>query len=130
MSDARYFELLDHIGVEPAKLIDPQTGDPVDNPMAGELQPAQAWGFFYAQPTVDDDGQVVAAAQRAELTPIPGTRIFKVDDPLIANVAAQATEVVREIDAPSKKQLDTARKTTEAARERPASGDPDQPQEA
>ena len=120
MPEARYFELLPHVGVEPAKLVNDQ-GEPVDNPKAGELQPMQRSTLNLAIPTKVANGpdgtQVLLTSQAVTIDPIPGTRITKVDDPLVAN-ALTDHPLFREIDPPKQKDLAAARKDTEAARER------------
>lgn len=123
MPNARYFRLRDDIGIEPPYLIDPATGDPVANPRAGELQPLQHETLSLGIPTMVDD-ELVNIAQPVTIPAIPGTRILKIDDPLVANGVA-ALGKYDEIDAPTKRDLDKARKETEPARERPASGNPD-----
>lgn len=119
---ARWFELLDDVGVEPAQLADPETGEPVDNPKAGELQPMKVTGLTIAIPTkvvnIGAEGPGILLQQQSVLIePIPGTRMTKVTDPLIANALA-THGCFREIDPPKQKDLANARKDTQAARER------------
>lgn len=121
MPNARYFELLPHVGIEPPKLVNDQ-GEPVDNPKAGELQPLQPSTLTLGVPTkvkttAPGEPDVLIAQQTVTITPIPGTRITKVDDMLVANALAEHP-CFTEIDAPKQKDLAAARKDTEAARER------------
>lgn len=50
MGYERYFELNEDVGVEPDFLTDPETGEPVENPRAGELQPINDVGVAAAVP--------------------------------------------------------------------------------
>ena len=98
MADARYFELNDDVGLD-------HEGNP---------QPLVETGLTIARPTMVG-GEVVDAVESVPLTPIPGTRILKIEDPVVAN-AMSTHPLYHETEAPSKKDLDAARKTTEAAR--------------
>lgn len=109
-SPERYFELPDHIGLDP------------------EGNPAQAQEIGLGlQVTnvrmVTDPGnptkQVVveeARPERVVVKPILGTRMFKTDNTLIAGALGDLGLV--EIDPPTTKQVDTGRKSTQDAREK------------
>lgn len=119
----RYFELNDNIGVEPAYITDPKTGQPVENKAAGELQPAQRWGLTIGTTVPVLHGTDIVETRdvsRVEIEPIPGTRIFKVDDPQVAMALAGHTGICHEIDPPNQTDLKESRKDTEAARQSPA----------
>lgn len=116
MADPRYFKLRDDIGVEPDFVTDTKTGEPVENPKAGELSPLRSENITLAVPTMVDD-QVVSVVETVTLEPIPGTRILKIDDPLIANAVAELGKY-DEVEPPSKSDLSAARHETEAGRQR------------
>lgn len=117
MTQARYFELLDHIGVEPDYITDPKTGEPVANKAAGELQPLQHETVNVSVPTMVGN-ELIPVAQGVTVNAIPGTRILKIEDPLIANVIGDLGKY-REIDPPDQGDLKKSRKETEAARQDP-----------
>lgn len=98
MAEARYFELNDDVGID-------HEGNP---------EPLVEVGLTVARPAMVD-GAVVDAVESVQLKPIPGTRILKVEDVVVANAMA-SHPLYHETEAPSKKDLDAARKTTEAAR--------------
>lgn len=119
----RYFELNDNVGVEPDYITDPKTGEPVANKAAGELQPAQGWGMNIGveRPTqVGGKIEMVAYGYSVTIEPIPGTRIYKIDDAEVAMAVAGQTGICHEIDPPSQPDLKEARKDTEAARQPPS----------
>lgn len=118
MTDTRYFELLDHIGLEPDYITDPKTGDPVPNKAAGELQPLKHETVNVATPTMVGK-EILPVARTVTVEAIPGTRILKIDDPFVANVIADLGKY-REIDPPDQGDLKKSRKDTEAARQDPS----------
>lgn len=111
-ADARYFELNDDVGLAPTHII--KNGEEVENPAAGTPEPLAKVTLQVGVPTMVDK-ELVQVAQTVKLDPIPGTRILKIEDPLVAS-AMSGHPLYHEIDAPSKKTLDTARSTTEDAR--------------
>lgn len=113
-ADARYFELNDDVGIEP-ELIPDGDGGSKKNPKAGELQPIQEVGVVAAVPRMEGK-ELVEDVVRVTVKAIPGTRILKVDEPAIAQ-AIQESGQYHEIEAPSEKDLKSARKDTESARE-------------
>lgn len=113
MPDSRYFELNEDVGLAP-KYLTGSDGEPVENPAAGSPEPLQTVSLVVGVPTqVGND--IVDVATSKELKPIAGTRIVKIDDPLIAS-AMGGHPHFHEIDAPKKKDLAGARSTTEDAR--------------
>lgn len=112
MSDARYFELNDDVGLAPSHIV--KNGQEVENPAAGTPEPISEVSLTVGVPTMVD-GELLPIAQTVTLKPIPGTRILKVEDALVAN-AMGSHPLLHEIDAPSKKDLAGARTTTEDAR--------------
>lgn len=98
MSD-RYFELDEAIGLDPD----------------GNPEPIHEVGLAVNIPTVKD-GEIVAVASRVTVNAIPGTRILKVDDPIVAGALAGSGQY-REVDPPKKADLDRQRKDTTDARE-------------
>lgn len=113
MPESRYYELNDDVGLAP-DFITGKDGKPVKNPAAGSPEPLQTVALQVGVPTMVGK-DLVQVPQTVELTPIPGTRILKVDDPLVASVMS-SHPLYHEIDAPSKKDLAGARSTTEDAR--------------
>lgn len=113
MPNSRYFELNEDIGLAPTHLAG-SDGQPVENPAAGSPEPLQAVSLVVGVPTMVD-GDLVDIATSVELKPIAGTRLVKVDDPLVASAMGSHPHF-HEIDAPSQKDLKGARSTTEDAR--------------
>lgn len=113
MPDSAYFELNDDVGLAPSHLTGPD-GEPVENPAAGTPDPLTHLSLTIGVPTMVD-GEILPVSQTVELEPIPGTRILKVDDQLVAN-AMRSHPLYHEIDAPSQKDLKGSRKDTEDAR--------------
>jgi hypothetical protein len=112
-ADARYFELNDDVGLAP-QYITGKDGEPVVNPAAGSPEPLHHMSLTVGVPTqVGDD--ILTVPQTVDLTGIPGTRIIKVDDVLVANAMA-GHPLFHETEAPSQKDLKAARSTTEDAR--------------
>ena len=105
MPNTRHFKLKDHVGVDDA----------------GNLEPIQVVGVLVIQPTMRD-GEVVDDPQTLEVKPIPGTRVVATRDPRIVD-GLLASGNFDEIDAPSKKDLDAARKTTQPHREAAKAGE-------
>jgi hypothetical protein len=122
--DARYFEVCDHVGLNPD----------------GSLEPAAEIGLgvqvtrVQAVPDPDNPAREmvveVVRPERVALQPIPGTRIYKVTDQKLGKtsisgqVIADAlvehcvnNNILREIDAPHQKDLRKAREETADARE-------------
>jgi enoyl-CoA hydratase/carnithine racemase len=107
----RYFELLDHVGLDPQ-------GNPAQ---AAEI----GLGLQITNVRmVPDPGnpakQIVVEESRPErvvVKPIPGTRMFKTGNPLIAS-ALQDLGLLQEVDPPDTRTVDRARKTTQDAREK------------
>ena len=104
MPKTRYFELLDHVGIDPE----------------GNPEPLREIGVAINVPTAKD-GEIVDVAQRVTIQPIDGTRTFAVDDPLVAG-AVLDSGLVREIDPPSKTQARRQREATQDARDKAAQG--------
>lgn len=116
----RYFELDDHIGVEPTHKRDPDTGEEVENPKAGELQAAGEWGVGVVVTDYVLIGEKVEAIKQigsVAMQPIEGTRIYATDDEQLAMALAGFVGVCHEIDPPTKAQLKKARENTAASRE-------------
>lgn len=112
MATSRFFELDDHIGIEPDYTTGPD-GEPVENPKAGELQPAGNWGLVIGTETVvlvEDEFEKVQDVYRVDLHPIPGTRIYETDNPEVAMALAQHAGVCHEVDPPAKAQPKQAAK--------------------
>lgn len=104
MPKARYFELLDHVGID----------------SQGSPEPLREIGIAINVPTAKD-GEIVDVAQRVTIQPIENTRTFAVDDPLVAG-AILDSGLVREIDPPSKAQARRQREATQDARDKAAMG--------
>lgn len=111
---ARYFKVPDHVGLD----------------ADGNPEPAHEIGLGMQVTDVEmvDDPlnpgrQIVTEVVRPEtvtLKPIPGTRLFKVAEPLVAEalaVYAASTGIVEEVEPPTKRDLDKDRKATQDARE-------------
>lgn len=109
---ARYFELNDDVGLAPAFLTGPD-GNPVKNPAAGTPEPISVLTLQIAVPVMVGKG-VAETTSEVTLKPVAGTRIVEITDPLLAN-AMGTHPLFHEIDAPTKKQLADARKTTNDA---------------
>lgn len=120
MANMRYFELDDHIGVEPAYTRDPNTGREVENPHAGELQPAGEWGLGVLVTDYILAGEKVEAVDKVGtvvMQPIEGTRIYATDDERLAMALAGYVGICHEVDPPNKAALKKAKDNTAAARE-------------
>lgn len=114
MPESRYFALNDDVGVAPTHLTGPD-GLPVDNPEAGQLEPAREMALTIGVPTqVGRD--IISIPQAVTLEPIAGTRVFKIDDPLVANVLGDHPHL-HEVDPPDRSDLKAERDKTAAARE-------------
>lgn len=118
--DSRFFELLDHVGVEPSHIVkkkDKLTGEVLEeapHPNAGELGPLVHFTAHVAVPIIVD-GELVKSVQAIEVEPaekldeahqsriVPGQRVIETRDP---NVAAAIVERgdFREIDPPKSEQ--------------------------
>ena len=85
-----------------------QINDDVGLDAEGNPEPAVAIGVAVTVPTMKD-GEVVDVAQRVSVPPIAGTRIFKIDDPVIFS-ACLAHGGLHEVDPPNKRTLEKARK--------------------
>lgn len=121
MPEPRYFELLDLPSFrEPAWLTNPggEHLDPIPNPKAGELAPFVAEGMTVGVPTMVR-GELQMVARRIELKPMPGARILKIDDPLVAN-AIQSHPHYREVDPPKSEQ---PHKPKQKTNEKPPAGE-------
>lgn len=95
----RYFRLADHIGVEPSYTTDPETGEPVENPKKGELQPLVVQKLTLGVPVMRGD-EVITDVQAVEIQPYDAEkRILAVKDPLVANAVA-GLGTYEEIDPP------------------------------
>lgn len=114
MPDSRYFELNDDVGLAPPFLTG-KDGKPVENPAAGSPEPVQNVSLVVGVPTQTPSGEIIDVATSVELKAIPGTRILKIDDVLVAS-AMGGHPHFHEVDAPSKQDLAGARSTTEDAR--------------
>jgi hypothetical protein len=99
MPETQYFELNDDIGLN----------------AEGNPEPLHEIGVTVAIPTMNGD-DVVSVPQRTTVKPIPGTRIFKTDDQVIA-AAIFDSGLVHETNAPSQSQLKQERDVTKDARD-------------
>lgn len=72
----------------------------------GNLPPAAALSINVLRPRMQQDGSVEIAPESASVQPIPGTRIFETDDPVIAEALSQCPEsLLIEIEQPSAKAI-------------------------
>lgn len=127
MSEPRFFELNDDVGLAHTHLTGPDGPDsePVENPAAGSPEPLQRVSLTIGVPTMVA-GEVLPVATAVQIEPaarieehtrcrvIPDTRVVEVADPLIAN-AMSGHPHFHEIDPPTKKAA-AAKAATEAAR--------------
>lgn len=93
-----YFELNDDVGIDPD----------------GNPQPLHEIGLSVLVETMQA-GEVVAVPAREVLKPIPGTRIFKTDDPRVV-AAILGSGLVHETTQPNDAQLRKGRDITQDAR--------------
>lgn len=99
----RYFKLKDHVGLD---------GD-------GNPEPINEIGVSANVPTMVGSGkdrEVVAVAKRVKVKPIPGTRIVKTDEPVVAEALKQSG-LFDESEPPAKAEVSKARQETKDARE-------------
>lgn len=88
--NVRYFKLSEDVGVEPPYLTDEKTGEPVENPRAGELQPLIEVKTTIGKPIMAGN-EVIDIAQDVTL-PDPrfgviadaDERVLKIHDPVVA----------------------------------------------
>jgi enoyl-CoA hydratase/carnithine racemase len=86
----RYFKLKDHVGVD----------------AEGNLEPIHEIGLSANVPTIVGEGkdqEIVAVAKRVVVKPLPGTRIVKTDDPIVADTVLQSG-MFDEVDPPDSEQ--------------------------
>lgn len=105
MPAARYFELRDLPSFrETAYLTNPNGDhlDPIENPKAGDLAPFVGETLMIGIPTMVGK-EMVPVPERVELKPMPGTRVLKITDPLVANLLVGHPHY-DEIDPPKSEQ--------------------------
>jgi hypothetical protein len=77
-----------------------------DKDHEGNLPPASSMALTIQKPIQLKDGSVEIAPIGVTIEPIPGTRIFEVDDPVIAKALEQTPEsLLIEIEKPSAKAI-------------------------
>jgi hypothetical protein len=112
MPDSRYFELLDHVGLEPEFVNerDPKTGELKPHPNAGQPGPIVQVGIDVATPSIDKKtGDLVTQVKHLVLKPVEaGGRVLSTDNPAAATALLESGQY-REVDPPKSKQTRTAR---------------------
>lgn len=100
MPDSAYFTLADNVGLDPD----------------GNPEPLVAIGLTIVVPSMVNGKLVEDTPQRVELKPIAGTRVVKVDDPIVATGLRNIDSVV-ECDPPTQQDLTKSREAVTDARE-------------
>lgn len=77
-----------------------------DKDHEGNLPPAAPMAINVQRPRMMKDGSVEIAPEGATVHPIPGTRIYETDDPVVGEALSQCPEsLLIEIEQPSAKAL-------------------------
>jgi hypothetical protein len=108
----RYFEINDDVGIN----------------ADGNPEPLHEIGVTVSIPTMNGS-DVVDVPQRTTVKPIPGTRTFKTDDPIIAQ-AILDSGLVHETTQLTKAEIKAQRESTEDAREQSGTIDNDHQESA
>lgn len=101
--NVRYFKLSEDVGIEPDYLTDPKTGEPVENPRAGELGPLIEVKITVPTPAMAGDEPIVVPQDITLPDPRYGViadaeaRVLKIHDPIVAEQFA-THDLYREVE--------------------------------